>query len=282
MCRKFGEGNLENNCTPLPDPPMGKRAPLLFAGLLTGFVSAFFGIGGGIVLVPLLTLVFRMPALVAAGTSLGVIIFIAGTGLTGDLINGEAAYRPALMAALLIAPFSVLSARRVVRLAHKVPTTLLRRAFALLLLVGAAKNFGWIGTTGEGVGLLLYQDPSLAVFIVLPLLGVLVGGVAALLGIGGGVLLVPGLDLLFRDLLLTQCRATSLLIVVPVAFFGYHRHLEQGTAHWKTVRSLVPSCILGAVIGVLVVHHVSVSGFRVGFGALLAIVGVKLFLAGRR
>ena len=273
---------MENNGEYLLPVPGRKRFPLLLAGLFTGFVSAFFGIGGGIVLVPLLTLVFRMPPLVAAGTSLGVIIFIAGTGLTGDLINGNPAYRPALMAALLIAPFSVLSARRVVRLAHKVPTQFLRRAFALLLLVGAAKNFGWIGSSGEGMGLLLYQKPSAAVFIVLPLLGVLVGGVAALLGIGGGVLLVPGLDLLFRDLLLTQCRATSLLIVVPVAFFGYHQHLEQGTAHWNTVRSLVPACILGAILGVLVVHHVSVGGFRVGFGVLLAIVGVKLFLAGRR
>jgi uncharacterized membrane protein YfcA len=273
---------LEHNSTSLPLDLAGKRVPLLFAGLLTGFISAFFGIGGGIVLVPLLTLVFRMAPLVAAGTSLGVIIFIAGTGLTGDLINGELAYRPALMAAMLIAPFSVLAARKVVKIAPKVPTVLLRRAFALLLLIGAAKNFGWIGASGDGTGLLLYRDPSLAVFFVLPLLGILVGGMAALLGVGGGVLLVPGLDLLFRDLLLTQCRATSLLIVVPVAFFGYQRHLEQGTAHWKTVRSLVPPCILGAVLGVLVVHHVSVSGFRVGFGILLAIVGVKLFLAGRR
>jgi len=273
---------LEHNCDPFPETLSGKRTPLLLAGLLTGFISAFFGIGGGIVLVPMLTLGFRMPPLIAAGTSLGVIMFIAGTGMAGDLINGQPAYQPALLAALLIAPFSVLAARRVVRLAHKVPTVLLRRAFALLLLLGAAKNFGWIGTSGEGMGFLLYREPSLALFLVLPLLGVLVGGIAALLGVGGGVLLVPGLDLLFKDLLLTQCRATSLLIVVPVAFFGYHRHLEQGTAHWRTVRTLVPPCVLGAVLGVLVVHHVSVSGFRVGFGVLLTLVGVKLYLTARR
>lgn len=112
------------------------------AGFGIGGISALVAIGGGSLTVPFLTWCnVRLPQ--AIGTSAAVGLPIALAGALGYLINGwgtaglpDAAwgyvYLPAL---LLMAPFSILTAPLGARLAHRLPVALLKRVFAVMLML---------------------------------------------------------------------------------------------------------------------------------------------------
>ncbi|MFQ5457013.1 MAG: sulfite exporter TauE/SafE family protein [Myxococcota bacterium] len=121
-------------------PPPGWLT-FLFIGALSGAISYFFGVGGGIVAVPLLVLLGRAPIHKAVGTSSALIVFLAlyGTGLNVWLGRSEAGL-PAhtfgyvhLVAAGCLMPTSILMARAGALVANVAPAALLRRVFALLL-----------------------------------------------------------------------------------------------------------------------------------------------------
>jgi hypothetical protein len=62
---------------------------LLSAGVLTGFLSGMFGVGGGFVIVPALVLVSRMPIHRAVATSLLVIVLVSLSGVTSHVVAGR-------------------------------------------------------------------------------------------------------------------------------------------------------------------------------------------------
>lgn len=237
-------------------------------------MSGFFGIGGGIILVPVLILGIGMQRRRASGTSLGIIVFVAGTGVAVDVVE-SAESRPAILAALLIIPGAILCSRLAARFASRVPARVLRRLFGLVLLLAAVRLMDMLPAR---LSTLRYADFSALNILLLPVLGCVVGSVSALAGIGGGVILVPALAMTFADLDIIQCRATSLLIVAPIAFSGFVEHQRQGTADLGWVRRLAPACVAGAAIGALVVHRVPPGHIRQVFGVFLALVGLWVVL----
>lgn len=75
-----------------PDfPPVLSRAFLPVLGIFTGFLGSFLGIGGGIVMIPPLILLFALPVSVVAGTSSSVIIAIGVAGTVSYMVTGGAA-----------------------------------------------------------------------------------------------------------------------------------------------------------------------------------------------
>jgi uncharacterized membrane protein YfcA len=127
------------------EPKVG-RIWLSMAGGLIGGLSSLVGVGGGSMIVPLLTW-FRVGMRVAIGTSAAIGFFISLSASAGSIITGLRTpglpplalgyvYLPAVIG---IAAFSVLTAPLGARLAHRLPVSMLRRAFGLLLLVMACK-----------------------------------------------------------------------------------------------------------------------------------------------
>lgn len=57
------------------------KLPVLLAGLATGFMTGFFGVGGGFLIVPVLTLMLRLPMRLAIGTSLAIIVINSAAGI---------------------------------------------------------------------------------------------------------------------------------------------------------------------------------------------------------
>jgi uncharacterized membrane protein YfcA len=104
---------------------------LALIGLAAGFFSALFGVGGGIVIVPLLMMVVHFDQRVATGTSLAAIgvIALAGAFLYG--IRGEVDYGHALLVGLPAAVGAIAGASLQQRLSARV----LGLAFAALLVV---------------------------------------------------------------------------------------------------------------------------------------------------
>ena len=182
---------------------------LIFTGLIGGLLSGVFGVGGGIVMVPLLISLVRMDQRRAAATSLAAIVPTSIVGSLTYLVNGHID----LVAGAIIAAGAVVGSVIGTNLLRRIPLFWLRWLFiALLILVavrmvlveperGSALELNWIVVLGY-----------LA-------LGLAMGIASGLFGIGGGVIAVPALVAVFgvSDLI---AKGTSLLVLVPTSIVG--------------------------------------------------------------
>ncbi len=109
---------------------------LLIIGLAAGVLAGLFGIGGGVVIVPALTILARMPLQSAIGTSLGALLLPVGAlGAWSYWRSGHLDIRAAMWVALGL----FLGAYGGARLAQSLGDVTLRRAFALFLAAVAVK-----------------------------------------------------------------------------------------------------------------------------------------------
>jgi uncharacterized membrane protein YfcA len=104
---------------------------LVLIGLVAGFFSALFGVGGGILIVPLLLLVCAFPQRSAAGTSLAAIGVIALVGTIAYGVRGEVEFGHAALVGLPAAVGAVAGAV----LQQRLPVRTLAFGFSALLAV---------------------------------------------------------------------------------------------------------------------------------------------------
>lgn len=117
---------------------------LILIGLLAGIFSGMFGIGGGIVAIPLLVLVLGYPQHMAQGTAAFMILpTVAAVGL-GYLKGGNADLKASLALAAGAVPLGYLASTW----AQRIPQVTLRRAFAILLVAVAVQL--WFGSPRRG------------------------------------------------------------------------------------------------------------------------------------
>lgn len=205
------------------------------AGLVAGLAGGLFGVGGGIVLVPMLTAWYGLGQHRAHGTSLAAIGATAVAGLTVYGSHGHVAWGPAATMALA----SVGMARWGARLAARTRQDRLRDAFALFLVVVALRLL-WrapVGDTEHALTGLVGLATSLGV-------GAAVGLLAGYMGVGGGILAVPALTLAF-GMSQQLAQGTSLALILATAPIGAWEHDRHGNVE----RSLVPGLAIGAAIG---------------------------------
>lgn len=113
-------------------------------------------------------------------------------------------------------------------------------------------------------------------------IGVAAGIVAGLLGVGGGVLFVPGL-VIFLGLNQHQAEATSLLAIVPVALVGALRQDRYGNVRHREGLLLGGFSVVGAAAGVALANALSGRLLQVCFALLtLAIAAQLVRRAGKR
>jgi uncharacterized membrane protein YfcA len=188
-------------------------------GLAGGLASGMFGVGGGIVIVPLLVLVGHLDQRQASATSLLAIVPTAATGAAFFAAHGDLALVPGVIVGIGAIAGAWAGARilRIIKLAA------LRWAF-VGLLAGVA---GWMALYVPSRG--AQMDLSPAIGAGMAGLGLVMGLTASLFGIGGGVIAVPALMGLFgaSDLV---ARGTSLLIMVPAAITGATAGVRAGIA----------------------------------------------------
>jgi uncharacterized protein len=106
-------------------------------------------------------------------------------------------------------------------------------------------------------------------------IGVCGGVIAGLLGVGGGVLFVPGL-VIFLDLSQHQAEATSLLAIIPVAIAGTFNQDRYGNVRRADALVMGLLSVLGAAAGVTLANALSGEVLRVGFAALMVLVALQL------
>jgi uncharacterized membrane protein YfcA len=106
-------------------------------------------------------------------------------------------------------------------------------------------------------------------------IGLAGGIIAGLLGVGGGVLFVPGL-VIFLGLSQHQAEATSLLAIVPVAIVGTYRQDRYGNVRREDALLLGVLSMAGAAGGVALANALSGEVLRDAFAAMIVIVAAQL------
>src|SRR3954449_11705399 len=106
-------------------------------------------------------------------------------------------------------------------------------------------------------------------------LGIAAGVSSGLLGVGGGVLMVPGLVLFLHQSQL-HAEATSLLAIVLVAGVGAWRQRGYGNVRLRDGVVIGVLSPIGVLIGVLVSNAVSQRALELGFAVLLLVVATQL------
>jgi uncharacterized membrane protein YfcA len=124
-------------------------AEVVGAGFLVGAASGILGVGGGIFLVPIMTIAFGLPQRVAQGTSLATILPTAVVGAAAHDRQGNVLRR----AALLIGAGGAVGAVFGAVVALYLPHVVLARAFGVLLLLAALRTWpAWKRPTPEEAG----------------------------------------------------------------------------------------------------------------------------------
>ncbi|MFN8622169.1 MAG: sulfite exporter TauE/SafE family protein [Chloroflexota bacterium] len=115
--------------------PLIDHGPFVATALGVGFMTGFFGVGGGFLIVPALVLVLRLPMPLAVGTSLPIIALNSATGFLSHLGNGATLDLP--LTALFTAG-AIVAALVGGAVSTRLPAAALARAFALVVLALAA------------------------------------------------------------------------------------------------------------------------------------------------
>ena len=240
-------------------------------GVAAGILSGLFGVGGGIIMVPLLVAWFALDQRRASATSLLAIVPIATASAAGYARNGSVD----LTAGLLLLIGGIVGGQLGARLLPRTPIATLQLWFGILSLATAARLV--IGGSSSALaGLGDVWEGALLVLV-----GLAAGMLAGLLGVGGGIIMVPGLVLLTGDNADTA-RGTSLLVVIFTALTATVTNWRNGLVEVRLglVAGLVgaPAGLVGAAVGQWLPERVAL----VLFAGLLAWSGIQMILRSRR
>ena len=118
----------------------------------------------------------------------------------------------------------------------------------------------------------------------LMVVGAFAGVLAGLLGVGGGIVLVPAFYYVFVTLgfestqLMQLCVATSLATIIVTSMRSLSSHNKKGAVEWPILRGWGPGIAVGAALGVLVVAQLDTVTLQIIFGALAFSVGLYMAL----
>lgn len=194
-----------------------RRILLVIAtGVGAGFLSGLFGVGGGLVIVPALMAVLGMDQRRASATSLAAIIVTAAVGSGTYALHGEVSWAGAallVVGALAGSQIGVWLLRRLP--APALPWILI--GFTVFVIVSQYLHV----PTREGTVSLTLASCTLMILV-----GLCAGILSGLVGVGGGSVIVPGMELAVGagDLI---ARGTSLLVMIPTGIAGTVTNLRH-------------------------------------------------------
>jgi uncharacterized protein len=257
---------------------------LLVGGLGAGVFGAVLGIGGGILIVPLLTLGFGLPLGAAVGTSL---VCVVATSTGAAALNVRAG-RADVRLGILLEVGTVVGALAAGLAAPLVPERVLAGAFAVMMLyVGVAMTRSrradagrsgaepWVDPTApDGPSAPPYRTHRLPVAIAG---SAGAGVVSALLGVGGGVIKVPLLRLVM-GVPLHVAAATSNFIIGVTAAAGAYPYLLRGQVDTAIAGPMVVGVAVGAATGAALAPRLRAGWLALAFAAVAVYVAVQMAL----
>ena len=253
-------------------PSIGTLARI---GVFGGLSGGLLGGGTGVITVPALARATTLSRAVIHGTSTlpNVSAAVAGSivyalhGAKVDVVAGAG-----LMAGGVIG--AVVGAKLVAR----IPEWILKALFVFVLLATALKLLLSAAGTDPSAGEALLPDAVLShvpsVIAIGAVVGFVVGAWSAALGLGGGLLTVPAMLVLFgSDLHVAE--GTSLMVMLPNALVASTTHLRQGTADAPIGFRLAAFALPGTVIGALLALALNARWLALVFGTYLVFIAIR-------
>jgi len=236
-----------------------------FIGFIAGIFGGLVGLGGGVVMIPLMVGILKMGQHKAHGTSLVALVFTGISGAITYAMKGSVD----LTGSLLLAVTAIFTARAGAKFAHALPEWKLKRAFGGFLII---------------VSLLLLSKPYLShmsgpasgwiKIITLLLTGIFTGFLSGMMGVGGGTIMVPAMVLLagFNQ---HTAQGTSLLAMIPAGGVGAFTHWRLGNVNSDLLPGLVPGILIGTYLGGSLAHILSEGTLRMVFAFVLIWTGAR-------
>lgn len=261
---------------PRPDDPArlpttGEKTVLLVLGVVLGTYSTLCGIGGGVFAVPLFHYVWRMPLQIAIANSLVLVLASTTSATISEMFHPRSSIDFPIVALLIATSF--FGTRLGYAAVKKMNVRALKIVFAVLLsLVAMEVLFDThfrdaAGVTGSAASLTALQWVGVAV------VGLSAGFVAPMLGIGGGLIAVPGLVYGVPALGYLGARACSMAMSMFTSWQSVFLYKRDGSLRTRTSGWLAAGALAGGVLGIQLVHvpAVTVSArWLVGFALLFA------------
>lgn len=244
--------------------PLGRS---LVTGAAGGFFSGLSGVGGGALLIPLMTGLLGYRQHVAHGTSLFVIVFAAAASLAVYAAQGSV---DVVLTGTLLAG-SLAGAYAGARFAQRIPARRLRQ------LLG-----GFLFLVGLRLLIIREVDPAFAVdgaaeAAIGAGIGLAGGLLAGTLGVGGGAIFVPALVLLLGTGQ-HQAQGVSLAVIVFTAGAGAATHYRYGTVRAGDGGRLAVAAVPAGIAGAALASVLGAEALRAVFAVIVLAVGVTLAL----
>ncbi len=258
---------------------------LALSGLLAGAFGAMLGLGGGILIVPILTLGFGVPLTAAIGTSL---ICVIATSTGAAAVNVRAG-RADVRLGITLAAGTVVGAATGGVVAGLLPERLLAGLFALLLAYTAVTMLRGLRAAGtpdeaaspdadpsapDGPGAPGYRHRRMPAGIGVSFVG---GNVSGLLGVGGGIVMVPLINLVLGAPLRVAVATSNFMIGITAAA-GAYAYLFRGDVDPRLAAPMVLGVAAGAALGARISPRVRTSWLTVLFVVVAAYVAVQMAL----
>ncbi len=121
-------------------------------------------------------------------------------------------------------------------------------------------------------------------WIIFAVIGAIIGTLAGIFGIGGGIVTVPiiflyleqlGLD---KNIAIQMAIKTSLAIIVFTSLLSIYTHNKVTTISWDIIRQLFPSIIVGTILGTLLLKQTPVHFIEILFASYVLLVAIKMWL----
>lgn len=243
----------------------------IIIGLVAGFLSGLFGVGGGIIIVPALVIAAGFDQRLAAGTSLAAIVPTATVGVISYATTGNVNW----IAAGILAIGSVVGAQIGSHLLSRLPKRVIQWSFIGFIVIVVVSLFLVIPSRDAELEFTVLSTIGLVV------LGLVVGILAGILGIGGGVIIVPVLILLFgaSDLV---AKGTSLLMMIPTAISGTIGNVRRKNVDLRAALVIGVAACTTTALGAIVATAITPMAANILFAVLLVGVGLQLIYRATR
>ncbi|MDP1876472.1 MAG: sulfite exporter TauE/SafE family protein [Actinomycetota bacterium] len=247
----------------------GTLARDVAVGIGVGAFSGALGVGGGIILVPFLVLALHMAQKRAQATALVMVAMAAGAGAVRYAIDEAVAWGPA--AIILVGGLA--GAWIGSHVVQRTGDRRLQIVFGIMLLIAGVRLM-W---PTQVTALAAEDVPALSIVVAMAyaVSGLAMGLLSALLGIGGGILLVPVLVTAFG---FSQhlANGTSLTVMLPIALLGAIRLTKPGLTDWRQGSRFGIGSIVGALAGASLALALSGPFLRWAFAIVLLAVGARM------
>ncbi|MGC8862400.1 MAG: sulfite exporter TauE/SafE family protein [Armatimonadota bacterium] len=249
---------------------------LLGLGVSAGLLGGLLGIGGGAIIVPGLVFFLNFDQHRAHGTSLAVVLAMSLASVAAYWRGGHIDW----LLAVEMAFGGVLGACVGARVVAALNGPVLRWIFALFLVSVGVRMIvaGLLGPKGAPQAQHALSGMNLAAHVLLAVgLGVVTGFLSSLLGIGGGMVMVPAMVLVLGVDQHTA-QGVSLAAIMPTALTGAFLHLNMGNVEIRVAKWVGTGALIGGATGASVATLLCPATLKLFFGVFLVVMAVLMAL----